>query len=103
MKRTGLLVLAGMGIAATAMAGIGYRALETPDEDGDVQVSLEQCPAAVQATIRRYLGDGTIHEIERSPEGRFEVDATGSEFVVAADGTYLGAEEEDDGQDGNEP
>jgi hypothetical protein len=75
------------------------------DDDGDVQVTLAQCPAAVQATIVQYVGGGTINEIERSPEGNFEVDANGAdgqfEFVVAGDGRYLGPEgDDDDGDNG---
>jgi hypothetical protein len=69
------------------------------DEDGDVQVTLDQCPAAVVATIVEIVWDGAINEIERSPAGNYEVDAEfaeGSfEFVVGADGTYLGQEDDD--------
>ena len=104
MKRKRLIAaLTVVGLAAAAGAGIAYRAQSEPDEDGDVQVTLAQCPEAVQATIRQQVGDGTINEIERSPAGKYEVDATGAngtfEFVVAGDGTYLGPEEDDDGPD----
>jgi hypothetical protein len=71
------------------------------DEDGDVEVTLAECPAAVQATILEHVGNGSINEIERSPEGRYEVDANGPngqfEFVVGADGAYLGEEHDGDG------
>jgi hypothetical protein len=70
------------------------------DEEGDVEVTLAQCPPAVQTTIKNQVGSGSIDEIERSPSGNYEVDATGAngsfEFVVAGDGTYLGPEDEDD-------
>ncbi len=72
-----------------------------PDEDGDVRVTLEECPAPVQATIARHVAGGSVNEIERSPAGNFEVDASGPEgrfeFVVSGDGTYLGPE--GDGED----
>jgi hypothetical protein len=107
MKNRELIAaLTVVGLAAAAGAGIAYRAQSEPDEDGDVQVTLGQCPEAVQATIRQYVGDGTINEIEKSPAGKYEVDATGSngqfEFVVAGTGTYLGPEEDDDGPDGED-
>lgn len=76
------------------------------DEGGDVAVRLDQCPSAVQATIRTRVGAGALNEIERSPAGRYEVDAADGqgrfEFAVAADGTYLGPD--NDGQeDGPDP
>lgn len=76
------------------------------DEDGDVQVTLDQCPGPVQATIHQVVGEGAINEIERSPAGNYEVDANGPdgqfEFVVAADGTYLGGEDDQDEDDGDD-
>src|SRR4030095_14640132 len=65
--------------------------------DDDETVTLEQCPAAVQATIKEHAGDATIVEIERTTdhgEVLFEVDAQGAdgifEFDVAEDGTFRG-------------
>lgn len=104
MKRRALVI--GLCVLGLVGAGVGYRAYDGPDDDGDVQVALADCPAAVQATIRQHVGDRTINEIERSPAGKYEVDASGAngkfEFVVGSDGAYLGAEEEDDDGPGHD-
>ncbi len=74
----------------------------------DVQVTLEECPAAVQATILDHADGAPIVEIERTTEHGetlFEVDAQGREgifeFDVAEDGTFRGieADDDDDGDD----
>lgn len=104
MHRKTIVVMCALALAAAAGAGIGFQRSAGADEDGDIGVTLDQCPAAVQATIRAQVGGGTINEIERSPAGRFEVDANGAdgqfEFVVAGDGTYLGPEVDDGDDDG---
>jgi hypothetical protein len=97
-----ILGVSALGIVAVAGAAIGIRG--TAGDDGDEVVTLAQCPAAVQATIQAHLNGGTIIEIERTTDHggvRYEVDANGEagkiEFNVAADGAYLGAEVDDDG------
>ena len=76
------------------------------DEDGDVQVTLAECPPAVQATILQHVGDGVINEIERAPSGNYEVEVAAPnesfEFVVAGDGTYLGDDDDGDDDDDDE-
>lgn len=72
-------------------------------DEGDEAVALEDCPDAVQATIRAHMDGGTITELERTTdhgEVLYEVDVrTGKgvvEFDVAADGTFRGYEADDD-------
>jgi hypothetical protein len=74
--------------------------------DDDEQVTLEQCPAAVQATILEHANGAPIVEIERTTdhgEVLFEVDAQGSEgifeFDVAENGEFRSMETDDDDDD----
>src|SRR5690606_35890925 len=75
--------------------------------DGDVVVTLADCPPEVQRTINERLGGGVIREIERTTdhgEALYEVDVAMPhgivEFDVAADGAFRGYEEGDDDDDG---
>jgi uncharacterized membrane protein YkoI len=68
---------------------------ETKEED----VSLDQVPAAVKATILKEAGGATITELERETEdGRviyeaeFEVDGKEIEINVAEDGKLISRE-----------
>ena len=87
---TKTLLALGFGVvgAMTLVAGAG--------EEREEQVSLDQLPPGVKATILREARGGTIQEIERELEhGRIvyeaEVIIDGKEFdiEVAADGTLL--------------
>ena len=77
--------------------------VDDDDDDGEVEVTLEQCPPAVQSTIKNCVDNGTINEIEQTQSGNYEVGVTttsGSfEFAVASDGTYLGQEVDDEDDD----
>lgn len=96
------LVDAPAAAPATQLADDGDDPIGVPDEDGDVRVTLDQVPDTVRAVILEHAGDRTIHEIERAPDGSFEVDCGTIEFVVGADGAYLG-EEVEDGDDAGVP
>jgi len=99
----------GAGASAGALGLMG-----SSHEETDVIVSLEECPGAVQATIRDHLDGGELIEIERTTdhgEVLFEVDVQGDEgifeFDVAEDGAFRGyeddgAEDEDDDDDDGE-
>ena len=77
------------------------------DDEHEEEVTLEQCPAAVRATILREAGDGKITEIERETdkngkvtyEAEFMLDGQEIEIEIAPDGTLLGREVEDEGDD----
>ncbi|MCA9279260.1 MAG: PepSY-like domain-containing protein [Phycisphaeraceae bacterium] len=76
---------------------------EEDDDETDVNVTLDEVPAAVKATILANLNGGTITELERSTEDKetvYEVEVDGTrDFVVAEDGTYLGEEDDDEDDD----
>jgi len=76
---------------------------EDDDDDDDEEVTLDEAPAAVKATILANAQGGTIEEIERETEDgqvvyEAEVEINGKEYEieVAADGTLLEIEEDDD-------
>jgi len=76
--------------------------------DAETEVSIEEVPAAVKATLLAEAKGGAIEEIEMENENDrtvYEADLVidGQEFEVqvAPDGTLLGKETEDD--DGDEP
>jgi uncharacterized membrane protein YkoI len=78
--------------------------------DGETEVSIEEVPAAVKATIDAEAEAGTIEEIEMETENGQTVyeadviiDGQEIEIRVAPDGTLLGKETEDDeGDDDDE-
>lgn len=94
----GFLAVAVCVVLAFAMAAIGK----------EVKVKLEDCPAAVQKTIKDNAGDGKIIEIEKETgkDGKVtyeaEVKKTNGKVIdieVAADGTLIDIENEDDEDD----
>jgi hypothetical protein len=71
-------------------------------------IKLEDCPDAVQKTIKSEAGDGKILEVEKETNGDGKVtyeaevkksNGTVIEIEVAADGTLIGVEEEEDDDD----
>ncbi|MHC4500049.1 MAG: PepSY domain-containing protein, partial [Planctomycetota bacterium] len=79
---------------------------EDDDDEDEEQVSIDQVPAVVKATILKEAQGGTIKEIERETEDgktlyEAEVIINGQEveIEVAADGTLLGKEVEDEDDD----
>ena len=83
----------------------------TPDDDDDeneVEVTLDEVPAAVKATILKAAGDARIEEIEREGTGDeavYEAEFMGGdqeiEIKVSTTGELLGrvVEDEDDDED----
>lgn len=96
---------ATLGAALVLMAGAAIGFTTTVGGEDEV-IKLSDAPAAVQKTIREHAQGGTIEKIERSTEhGKtvYEVEVDGRsgdfEFVVGSDGTYLGADTEDEDED----
>ncbi len=104
MKRrymTLVIVLAGAGIALC----IGAVATQQLGED-EISVSIDQVPAAVKAALLAEAQGGTINEIEMETENGQAVyeadvvlDGKEVEVKVAADGTVLGKEADDEDED----
>lgn len=96
-----LLVLALAGTAGVALA-------REDDDRGEreVRVRLQDCPQAVQDTIKKEAGNGKILEIEKETsrdgkvvyEAEIKIDGKIWEIEVAPDGKLLSKEleEEDD-------
>ena len=81
----------------------------TENDEGEEQITLDEAPAAVQATIKTEAQGGSIEEIERETENGktvYEADVIINgqevEIKVAPDGTLLGKEVEDDDDDDDE-
>ena len=82
-------------VLAAAVAGCA--------KDADERVPLDQVPAAVRATLERETRGAAIGEVEREEEdgrtvyeAKATVDGKRYEYTVAADGTLVGREEDDD-------
>ncbi len=98
-----LLSLIGLGVVGT------FALAAWAAQEGEEQVTLEQVPAAVKATILKEAAGGKITEIERETkngktiyEAEFLRDGREIEIKVAPDGTFLGREVEDDDDDDRE-
>ena len=74
------------------------------------KVKLADCPEAVQKTIKEKANGGKIVEVEKETkkdgtvvyEAEIKKDGKEIEVVVAADGTLIKVEEEDDEYDDND-
>ncbi len=73
------------------------------EDDDDEELSIDQVPAAVKATILKQAQGGTVKEIERetkdgktSYEAEVIIGAKEYELEIAADGTLISKEAEDD-------
>ncbi|MCC6695938.1 MAG: PepSY-like domain-containing protein [Candidatus Hydrogenedentes bacterium] len=100
-------LIAALALAAGMMGVLGLSAVFAEEEE---EVSLDQVPATVRATIEQHAGQNPIAKIERESEGgqvvyevEQEVDGKEVEFQVSATGEYLGPEAEeaddDEGED----
>lgn len=114
MKRL-LTLLAALSLSLLSPAVPGVLA---DDKEGqgktEEKVTLDQCPAPVQETIKKESAGGTIKEIEKETEGgvtiyeaEFVKDGKTIEIEVAADGKLLKSKvedgkDEDDDDDGKE-
>jgi len=102
--------LLGLTAAAViALVVVGGCAQSKEKEQGEVTVTLDQTPAAVQATLIKQVGDGKLEGIDKeTKDGKttYEADAIigGKEYEinVAEDGTLLGKklEHEKNGESG---
>jgi len=101
-RKAMVLWLIGLGVVGT-LAFTAWAA-----QEGEEQVTLDQVPAAVKATILKESAGGKITEIERETkngktiyEAEFLLDGKEVEIQVAPDGTLLGREmgDEDDDED----
>jgi len=96
-KLIGIVVVVGVLISVAAFAGISYY---------EQEVTLDEVPAAAQATILKEAGDGIIKKIERELElGQIVYEATvvidgkSIEIAVASDGTLQIEDEKDEADD----
>ncbi len=98
------------GVIALLISGAVV--LLAPAEE-EQPVEFSSLPAAVQATIQQHLDGGAIEEVEmQTKDGEtvyevdVDVDGKEVEFLVAADGTYLSDQAEDEeaeeGEEGDE-
>ena len=99
-KTAMLLPLIGLGVIG--MVTLMARA----EDEHEEEVTLDQVPAAVKATILREAAGGRITEIERETkdgktayEAEFMLDGKEIEIKVAPDGTLLHREVEGEGDD----
>ena len=76
------------------------------DDNGDEELSIDQVPAEVKETILKHAKGGTVKEIEReirdgkaSYEAEVIIGAKEYELEIAADGTLISKEAEDDDDD----
>ncbi len=100
-KSVGLMAVAGL-----ALCIVGAVAVNQTSEQ-EQEVSIEQVPAAVKATI--LAQGGTIEEIEAETENgqtvyeaELIIDGQEVEIEVAADGTLLSRKVDDDDDDGDD-
>ncbi len=107
------MILGVLGLSLMAAAPTGLRAadapVETKEDEGEVKVKMEDCPKAVQETLKKEAGSGTIKEIVRETEkGKLiysadvVIDSKPYEINIAEDGTLISKEidTEDDTKDG---
>ena len=95
-----------MWMPAAGLAVIGAAALTAGLSALEEELTLEQVPPAVKATILQQANGATITEIERETrdgevtyEAEFRVDGQTVEIKMAPDGTLLGRQLEDEGDD----
>ena len=95
------------GFVAAVLSGCAMG--ERDDDDaGEVEVSIDQLPADVRATLERESAGGTIQQIDRETGGGrtlYSADVLRGgekwEIEIAEDGTLIssGPDEEDDDED----
>jgi uncharacterized membrane protein YkoI len=109
MTRSTLLAL--MLTCSVACLGCAVLAAEEAQDSKEEKVKLEDCPQAVQDTLKKASAGGKIEEIEKETENgkvvyEAEVVIEGDEYEVkvADDGKLLGKklENDDDDDDGDD-
>jgi len=104
MRNCILVVALGLGVASVASLPVSSAAPTTEkSEAGEVTVKMEDCPKAVQDTIKKEVGSGTISQITRETEkgktiyeAEAKIDGKAYEINVAEDGTRLSKKIDDD-------
>lgn len=95
-------------VAAAVTLSLGWTAFADGKEE---KVKLEDCPAAVQKTIKAKAGDGKVVEVEKETKKDGTVvyeaeiktaDGKEVEITVGADGKVIDVEDEDDDDDGED-
>ena len=101
----GAVVVVGAGVAAPFVLGLAPGDA-VPVDDGEKEVTIDQVPAAVKATILREAAGNEIEEIEvETEDGKTVYEAEWHEggkeieIEVAEDGTLLKKEIDDDDDD----
>jgi hypothetical protein len=116
MKRLAAMAAVSFGLAIIGGcenggedADVAIGAMSADLSETDAPIALDECPLAVQETIKAHLDGGTITELERTTdhgEVLYEVDLRTDdgvvEFDVAEDGTFRGYELDDDDDDESE-
>lgn len=107
MTRWILMAILAMG--AVCMVSMRLNAAvscEEKSEEGETKIKLKDCPKAVQATIKKEVGDGKIEDISKETEdGKtiYEVDAEiggkDYEIKIAENGALISKKLEDDDDD----
>ena len=92
---------AGFPIGVLMIVSLGAGVIGVAVAFADQELSLQQVPAPVRATIEKHAGQGEIVEIEREIENgqvvyeaEVIVDGEEIELLVSAAGEFLGAEAE---------
>jgi len=95
--RYGLLLAAVIVLCAISLPLV---AAHKADKDGDVEVTLNDLPAPVKATLQQVAGTGTIQEIEKEASGIYSaevlIDGKKHDVEVAADGALIKNEVDED-------
>ena len=107
MKRKHM-ILVGVLVIAGVVVGIGAVATQRMTNE-DIEVSIDAVPAAVRVTILAEAQGNAIEEIEVETENGVTVyeaevviDSQETDILVAADGTLLGREIEDEDEAGED-
>jgi len=105
-KRTFWIVL-GVTLVGLAAVSVQWVSAEDKDKDKEEEMTLEQLPAAVRATVDKETQGATILELEKDTEDgkvlydvEFKIGDTVKEISVAPDGSIVKDEEEDEDEDG---
>jgi hypothetical protein len=93
----GLLLVAAVALCALTLPRVTAR---EADKDGGVEVTLQDLPAAVKATLQQAAGTGTIIEIEQGDHGAYSAevvkDGRKCDVEIAADGKLIGIAADDE-------
>lgn len=89
-----------LALAVLVALSVSLTAGEKAGSDGDVQVTLNDLPAAVKGTLLQAAGNGTIEEIEKEASGIYSADVVLDgkkiDIEIAADGTLIKTEADDE-------